>query len=106
MIDTMEPELIAIVIFLNKAPLSTADRFESFEGRAQIARSEPTNIDIRVGVSLEDKLARGIKFSSNKELLFARLRRNYCFVLFFSHLIISFLNICKIAYAMRNVPAV
>ena len=70
-----------------------------------MSRSKPANVEVRIRVSLEYQFAGCIEFSDNEELLFAGFRRNHGFVLFFSHLIISFLNIYKIAFAIRNATA-
>src|SRR6266511_2520271 len=90
MVYAVETEFIAIFVLLDKAPLAAADGLERFKSHGQVTWTNPTGIEVRVRVGLEDQLAGCVKLTGNEELLFARFGSNHSFVLFLRHVISPF----------------
>src|SRR5215207_1510824 len=77
----VKSEFVAILIFLNKAPSAAADGLECFKRSVEAARPNPLCKKLRIGMRLENKLARRIKFACDKEFLFARFCGDRGFIL-------------------------
>ena len=77
MIHAMKRIFVPIFVFLNKAIFTAADRFKRFEPRGELARTKPLGIKLGICIGFENKLARGIEFSCDKEFLLAWIRC-YC----------------------------
>src|SRR5689334_10281903 len=76
MVNSMKCKLVPIFIPLDKSIFATADGFERFERRGEVAWTQPLAINFRVCIRLENKLARRIKLSCDKQFLFAWFYRN------------------------------
>src|SRR5215216_2942725 len=70
----------AVLIFLDKAPASAADRLKGFEGHGELAWSEPTSVDVRICMCLENQFARRIEFPCDEEFLFSWLNCDCCLI--------------------------
>src|SRR5918993_3157756 len=79
-IYAVEPKFISVLIFLYKAPPSAADRLKRFKGRVQVARSQPADVNLGVGMSFEYQFTRRIKLTGNEKFLLSGLRRNRCLI--------------------------
>src|SRR6476619_4514803 len=79
MVHAMKCILVPIFILLDKSILTAADGFKRFEPRGEVARTKPLRIKLWICIRFENKLARGIEFSRDKEFLLARFHGNVRF---------------------------
>src|SRR5687767_10364947 len=78
--DAVETELVPVLIGMDEPPRLSGSAGISLDAHFQVFRPEPLDEDLRISVSLENQLTRGVEFAFDEKFLFAGFGDDLSFV--------------------------